>query len=183
MRTETIRAITNFVFVSDKPCKAGIIVVPGSSHRQLSLKAVELWRKGFASTVVFTGGFSEKLGIRESDFGKKIALENGLKDTSALTEGRSTNTKENAIEAYKLAKRKGCSVRTVILISKPYHARRLKMTFAKVFKDSLFFVVPVKDDRNITRTNWWKSKEGVAKVMEEIGKISEYFLKGDLALS
>jgi len=182
-RLETIKSITRFIFVSDKPQKADIIIVPGSSHPQLPIKAVNLYKKGYAHKLIFTGGFNNQMGKNDCDFGKEIALKNGIPDKDIFIESVSTNTKENAIEALKVIKKYQLAYKTILLVSKLYHSRRLKMTFSKVFNDSNLLIIPVKDNRDITRFNWWKDREKTSKVMEEIAKISEYFQKGDLSLN
>ncbi|MGB9706656.1 MAG: YdcF family protein [Microgenomates group bacterium] len=178
----TVKAITKFIFVEDKPQKADLIIVPGSSHPQLPQKAVSLYKEGFAPKILFTGGFNSKIRENECNFGKKIALKRGVPGKDIFCEKKSSNTKENALEAAKIVEKHKLPSRKIILISKPYHARRLKMTFAKFFPRSKLLIIPVKDKRKITSKNWWKSKEKIAKVMEEVQKIGEYYLKGDLSL-
>jgi len=178
----TIRAITNFIFVKDKPKRADLIIVPGSSQKQLPKKAVSLYKKGLATKILFTGGFNPKIGKNESDFGKEIALKAGVPQGGILMENKSSNTKENAEEAVKIVKKYKISCKRIILVSKPYHSRRLKMTFAKFFPRSEIIIIPVQDERIITASNWWKDKEKTNRVMEEVKKIGEYYLKGDLSL-
>ncbi len=57
-----INDITDFIFVSDEPCKVDLIVVVGGSYPQVPEKAAELYRKGFAPYVLTTGRYSCKLG-------------------------------------------------------------------------------------------------------------------------
>ena len=171
-------AIGKFIFVSDNPIKADLIIVPGSSHKQLPLKAIELYQKGFSRKIIFTGGYNNKLGQIESEFGQKLALSNGVKAEDIITETVSGNTKENAREAFKLVNKYKLPGKTILLISKSYHARRLKMTFARVFNKSRLLIIPVKDNLDISRENWWKDEEKKAKIYEEIRKIVKYFIKG-----
>ncbi|MEK7154764.1 MAG: YdcF family protein [Patescibacteria group bacterium] len=179
----TVNSITNFVFAQNPPSQADVIIVPGSSHRQLALTAVKLYKKRLAKKIIFTGGFNQKLGKSEADFGTEIALKKGVPDIYILRETKSKNTKENALQALVVIKKHKLAFKKILLISKPYHARRLKMTFSKVFPRSQLFVIPIEDDRKINRHNWWKSAEGIAKVMEELEKISQYYNKGDLSLN
>jgi len=178
----TVKAITNFIFVKDKPKRADLIIVPGSSQRQLPQKAIALYKKGFAPKILFTGGFNPKIGKNECDFGKEIALRAGVSLRDILSENHSSNTKENAEEAAKIVKNYKIPCKRIILVSKPYHSRRLKMTFAKFFPQSELLIIPVVDERKINSKNWWKNKEKIDRVMEEIKKIGEYYLKGDLSL-
>ncbi|OGM18278.1 hypothetical protein A2686_03705 [Candidatus Woesebacteria bacterium RIFCSPHIGHO2_01_FULL_38_10] len=181
-RLTTKKAITNFIFASDKPTKADLVIIPGSSHHQLPKKAVFLYKNGFCKKLLFTGGYSPKISKKECDFGKDIALKSGVPLKAIYFEGVSQNTKENAFESFKLTRKHKLKHKRLLLVCKPYHARRLKMTFANFFPNSQLFMIPVKDERDITKHNWWKNKDKIEKVMEEIGKISEYFLKGDLSL-
>lgn len=177
----TIEAITNFIFVKDLPIKADLIIVSGSSHPQLAKKAVELY-KSFAKKILFTGGFNPKINKKECDFGAEIAIDLGVSEKDILREGYSSNTKENAIESANLIKRQGLVYKTILLVCKLHHARRLKATFIRVFPKSRLLIIPIKDERNITRENWWKKKKKIDIVMGEVKKIGEYFLRGDLSL-
>ena len=42
-------------------------------------------------------------------------------------------------------------------------------------------IVDVKG-KNIGKDSWWSSEESIKRVLEELRRISEYTLKGDLAL-
>ena len=179
-RLNTIILITNFIFLKHRLQKADLIIVPGSSHPQLPQKAALLYQKGFAKKILFTGGFNPKSGKNDCDFGKKIALAESVAEEDIFCENQSTNTKENAIEARKLIQAKRLKSKTILLVCKTYHARRLQMTFGKIFPKSRLFFIPVIDKRKITKFNWWESKEKADMVMDELRKIGEYFLKGDL---
>ncbi len=180
-RLKTINAITKFIFIEDKPSKADLIIVPGSSHAGLAKKASELYLNGFARKVLFTGGYNPKIRKAESFFGKGTAIKSGLPAKDIFCEDKSTNTRENALATLALLKHLNLKYKKIILVSKPYHARRLLMTFRSVFPKVNFFIVTAKDDRNINKDNWWKNKEKADKVEEEIGKISIYLRRGDLS--
>ena len=180
--SETIITLTNFIFLNDPEEKADLIIVPGSSHKQLPQKAAQLFKKNLAKKIIFTGGFNPKLGEIEAEWCAKIALKSGIPKNKILLEKVATNTKENAIETFKLIRKGRLPFQKLVLVTKPYHARRVKMTFAKVFPNSRLLIIPVNDDRNITHNNWYKDKKKIYKIMEELGKISQYYLKGDLKL-
>ncbi len=82
----------------------------------------------------------------------------------------------------KIIKKEKLPHKTLLIISNAYHSRRVKMTFSKVFKNSKIRIIPVMDIRKIGKDNWWKDKTKTRVVMGEIGKIAEYYLKGDLSL-
>lgn len=181
-RLTTIKAITKFVFFEDNPQEADLIIVPGTRFKQLPEKACDLYKKGFASKILFAGGLNPKSGQIESKHAKGIALRMGVSKEDIVCENKSKNTKENAINSKKLVEKLKLKHKRVLLISKTYHARRLLMTFKKFFPESKFFVIPVEDKRKINKRNWWKSKKKARQVMEEVEKIGKYFLKEDLSI-
>lgn len=181
-KSNIIKAVSDLIFIKDPETTADLIIVPGSSHVKLPLKATDLYKKGLAKKIVFTGCFNQKLMEVESEWYFKLAVKVGVPEKDILLESKSTNTKENAVEAFKLIKTKKIPHKKIILVSKPHHSRRLKMTFSNVFKKSDIFIIPSVDDRKIEKNNWWKDKGKTQIVIEEVGKISEYYLKGDLSL-
>ncbi len=164
---KTIKAITDFIFLEDVPVKADLIIVPGSSHPQLPKKAVQLYKKGYARKIVFTGGFNPRINKKESDYGTEVAISLGVPEKDIFREGRSVNTKENAIKSSRIIKRHKLAYKKILLVCKPYHARRLKMTFAKFFSESQILLVPVIDRRNITKKNWGREGKKSDTVLEE----------------
>ena len=169
-----------FIFLEDKAVKSDIIIVPGSSQINIIKKAVDLYKLGFSKKIIFTGSFNEKIQKYESEFGKEYALSMGVNKKDIYVENKSTNTKENAVYARKIIDKYGLSSNKIILPCKTYHSMRVKMTFVSEFPKSKLIIMPVIDQRNITKNNWWKDDNKLEIVMEEVEKIGKYFLKGDL---
>ena len=48
-------AVTDFVFVSDAPEKADVILIPGSRHPANAIRAAELYRAGYAPYLLPSG--------------------------------------------------------------------------------------------------------------------------------
>lgn len=174
-----IGSITKFIFVEDRPQRADLIVVAGSGSTRVAKESLKLYKQGFANKIIFTGGFNEKLGKRESEFMADIAVRDGVDRKDIYLEKKSTNTKENAIESLRLVKASKLKHKIIIVVGKPYHALRLKMTFAKVFPKSKILVAPSKYD-SLSKKNWWKTEWGRWRVFAEVEKIGKYYIKGDL---
>lgn len=177
---QNIKVITDFIFLSDKLSKSDLIIVPGTCRIDIVKKALQIYNQGYAPFIFTTGGVKDDKGLAESEFQKQYLLDNGVPLDCIFNEIKSTNTKENAIYAKEELEKNYLPHQKIILISKTYHARRLLMTFIPSFPDSEILIAPVVDDRNITKDNWYNDKEKTDKVMEEVEKIGEYFLKGDL---
>ena len=60
MTDRIITDISDFIFVSDKPCKVDAIFLPGGSHPEQPEYAAELYKKGFAPVCIVSGGVSVK---------------------------------------------------------------------------------------------------------------------------
>lgn len=60
MTDRIITDISDFIFVSDNPCKVDTIFLPGGSHPEQPEYAAELYNKGFAPILIVSGGVSVK---------------------------------------------------------------------------------------------------------------------------
>lgn len=177
-----IKAISNFIFISDKLSKSDIIIVPGTFRIGIVDKALEVYNKGLADYIVTTGGVRNEEGVSESEFQRQYLIDHGVPEGKILHESKSTNTKENAIYAREVIDSNNLKFAKIILISKTYHSRRILMTFIPSFEDSDIKIADVVDERNITKDNWSEDEDKTNKVLEEIEKIGRYFLKGDLSI-
>ena len=62
MTHDRIKDISDFIFISDPPEKTDIIIFPGGSYPELSERAQELYRQGFAPLILPSGKYSIKHG-------------------------------------------------------------------------------------------------------------------------
>lgn len=180
---QNIKDITNFIFLEIKPIKKGILIVPGTYRPQIVKKAYEVYSLKKAKFIITTGGVNQSdYDVCESEFQRDYLLKKGVPKEIIYFETKSTNTKENAVEALKIAKKHKLDKSHIILVSKTYHARRIYMTYRNVFVGSDISLVTVVDERKITKNNWYRDKKKKEKVMEEVEKIGKYFLRGDLSI-
>lgn len=181
-RLDIIRLISNLIFIEDEVAGADLMIVPGSSQLSVVKKAVGIYKKGLCKKIIFTGSFNDKLLETESEWSRSYALKRGVCNGDIFCESKSTNTKENAVFARKLAKSHNLKLTTIIIPCKTYHAMRVKMTFRSEFPTSRLLIIPVVDQRQIIKSNWYRDVEKKQIVMKELEKIGCYFLKGDISL-
>jgi len=180
---QNIKDITNFIFLEIKPVKKGIVIIPGTYRPQIVKKAYEVYLSKKATFIITTGGISRpEYDVYESEYQRDYLVKKGVPKEIIYIETKSTNTKENAVEAMKIAKKHKLDTSHIILVSKTYHARRIYMTYRNVFVGSDISLVTAVDERKITKNNWYKNRMKKEKVMEEVEKIGKYFLKGDLSI-
>ena len=87
--------------------------------------ALELWQRGLAPRLIFTGGMGVGDTTSEAAVSRNYALRHGVPDTAILMEeeGRTTRESLAAVSAIMHARQ----MRTAILVSDPFHMLRLRI--------------------------------------------------------
>lgn len=194
MNNRIINDITNFIFVEDKPQKVDAIFLPGGSHPEQPEYAVELYRKGYAKWLIPSGGVSVKRdswpGVRskadiyngdyqsDCDFLTDVFIKNGVPSDVIVGEDKSGHTRDNAFLSRMVVYEKGIEIKTAIIVCKAFHARRCLMLYQMAFPDTTFFVCPVVC-MGITKDNWYKSEQGINRVLGELARCGNQFV-GDI---
>ncbi len=150
-----------WVAEADRPGKVDVIVCLNGSERVK--KAAELYHQGLAPKVILTAGKDKKdlaqLGIPEKHI--------------ALAEGPMT-TYQEALAVKAMLPFSG--VRSAIVISDPYHLKRVRWTFRQVLKDSRVKFYFVSSDLPWEGQGWWREGQSRVPVALEISKIVYYRL-------
>lgn len=194
MNNRIINDITNFIFVEDKPQKVDAIFLPGGSHPEQPEYAAELYRKGYAKWLVPSGGISVKRdkwpGVRskadiyngdyqsDCDFFTDVFIKNGVPSDVIVGEDKSGHTRDNAFLSRMVVYEKGIEIKTAIIVCKAFHARRCLMLYQMAFPNTTFYVCPVVC-MGITRDNWYKSEQGIDRVLGELARCGNQFV-GDI---
>ena len=194
MNNRIINDITNFIFVEDKPQKVDAIFLPGGSHPEQPEYAAELYRKGYAKWLVPSGGVSVKRdkwpGVRskadiyngdyqsDCDFFTDVFIKNGVPSDVIVGEDKSGHTRDNAFLSRMVVYEKGIEIKTAIIVCKAFHARRCLMLYQMAFPDTKFYVCPVVC-MGITKDNWYKSEQGIDRVLGELARCGNQFV-GDI---
>ena len=87
--------------------------------------ALELWQRGLAPRLIFTGGTGIGDTTSEAAVSRIYALRHGVPDTAILMENEGRTTRESlaAVSAIMRARQ----MRTAILVSDPFHMLRLRI--------------------------------------------------------
>lgn len=190
MNNRIITDITNFIFIEDKPQKVDAIFLPGGSHPEQPEYAAELYRKGYAKWLVPSGGISVKRdkwpGVRskadiyngdyqsDCDFFTDVFIKNGVPSDVIVGEDKSGHTRDNAFLSRMVVYEKGIEIKTAIIVCKAFHARRCLMLYQMAFPDTKFYVCPVVC-MGITKDNWYKSEQGIDRVLGELARCGNQF--------
>ena len=201
MTNRIITDISEFIFVSDTPRKVDAIFLPGGSHPEQPEYAAELYKQGIAPILIVSGGVSVKKqrfdGVKskadiyngnyktDCEFLTDVLNKNGVLLEQIYGEDKSGHTRDNAFFSKKVADENGLSIKTAIIVCKAFHARRCLMLYSLAFPDTKFYVCPVAC-MGITKENWYKTEQGIDRVLGELARcgnqfvvdIKEYFKNG-----
>jgi len=129
------RRIWSYLKLNHRVEIADCILVLGSHDTRVAERGAELFLQGWAPWLIFSGGrgsITQKLWDRsEAEVFADIALGMGVAAKRILKEEGSTNTGENIRFTRELLKGEGRSVKSVLLVQKPYMERRAYATFQK----------------------------------------------------
>lgn len=191
---EIITDISNFIFVSDAPETVDAIFLPGGSYPEPPEYAAELYRKKYAKWLIPSGGVSVKRdkwpgvhakadrynGDYQSDyeFFTDVLIQNGVPADAIIGENQSGHTRDNAFLSRKAVDEKGIEIKTALIVCKAFHARRCLMLYQMAFPDVAIKVCPV-HCFNITKENWYKSEQGIDRVLGELARCGNQFA-GDI---
>lgn len=189
-----IEDITDFIFLETKLQPADMIFIPGGSSPELGEYAAELYKKEFAPRVMPSGGVSVKTGVfngvktrkeiysltylTDCAFLTDVLTKNGVPIEAIYQENESGYTKENAFFSRRLADRHQLSIGKAILVCKCFHARRAYMSYQLAFPETDFYIHPVPYDNGdtvLTRENWFKTDEGIDRVLGELMRCANQF--------
>lgn len=190
-----IQDISDFIFVSDTPTDADIIMVPGGSHPELPEAAAQLYHEEYAPLILIGGGVSITTGKfpgpksktkiysgnyqTEYEFYLDVLQKNDVPDEAIIGEDQSSFTRENGIYARQLIDEKQISVRSALIVCKAFHARRCLMAYQAAFPAVDFYVIPV-SGYDITKENWYQYEESITRVMGELRRIGDQFTVADI---
>ncbi len=115
----------------DQATKADCIIILGSAieddrpspvFEKRIQHGIQLHKKGFASTIIFTGGIGDRERYSESLVAQNYAIENGIPASQILIEEQSRTTQQNLAEAQAIMQQR--QFKSAIIVSDPLHMKR-----------------------------------------------------------
>lgn len=185
--------IGKFIFLSQKPVRADLIVIPGAPIKELAEHGAYLWKKGYAPKILVSGKYYMTYESLEDEFNRfsassgdcrsckteaeylsRIMVEHGVEEDKIIQEKEATNTFDNAKFSRKIIENDLKDVKHILLCCQAFHARRALMTFQSELRDIEITVCPVVT-RNIDINNWMDNLKSYNLVLSELRKCAEYF--------
>ncbi|MBU2541447.1 MAG: YdcF family protein [Candidatus Omnitrophica bacterium] len=137
------------LMISDAFQKADAIVVfaggvgesgmAGQGYQERVQHAVRLYRKGYANHLIFSSGYTYI--FHEPQVMKALAVSLGMPEGRIILEDKAKNTYENVLFTGEILERNDW--KEILLISSPYHMRRVSLVFRKNAPDTEVLYTPI----------------------------------------
>lgn len=145
-----------------------IVAISGGETQQRTRQAVELYEKGLAPKLLFSGAAQDKSGPSNAAAMKMAAIKAGVPEQNILIEERSVNTLENAAATAPIIK--SLNADTVILVTSPYHQRRASTNFREILGPDVNIINYSSKDSSWRKNNWWQSEYTTSLTLSEVQK-------------
>lgn len=169
--------------ISARPVPADAIVVfaggvgesgrAGGGYQERVKQAVDLYRDGYATHIIFSSGFV--FAFQEADVMRALAIENGVPPPAIELETHAANTYQNVLFSSRIAKEHGW--RRVLLVSSPYHMRRALLTWHHVAPAVAVVPTPVPVSQFYSHA-YGASLEQIRGILQEYAAIVVYWWRG-----
>jgi uncharacterized SAM-binding protein YcdF (DUF218 family)/glycosyltransferase involved in cell wall biosynthesis len=100
----------------------------GGGYQERVKEAVDLYKAGYASRMIFSSGFV--FAFPEAEIMRSLAVSNGVPASAIQLETHAGNTYQNVLLTRAIAESNGWH--HVLLVSSPYHMRRAVLTWRRV---------------------------------------------------
>ena len=160
------------------PKRADAIVVLGGDDGDRALRALDLYRGGYAPTIVLTGlEHGNAAPPANITWRAEFLAARGVPRSALRFEVASRNSYTEATNMLGLMRQQGW--RSVLVVSDPPHMRRLAWTWERIFKGSgLHYVLVPSSAPWWSAGNWWHDEQSGAFVIMEYIKLAYYVVKG-----
>jgi uncharacterized SAM-binding protein YcdF (DUF218 family) len=146
-----------------------IVAISGGDTTARTKEAIKLYQDGWAPRIIFSGAAEDKTGPSNAQVMADLAVSEGVPPRDIITEDLSETTEQNAAKTQQVFAQ--YDVRSVIVVTSPYHLRRAKIEFTHDSKGIAVRVHPASNDSGWSNW-WWLTPTGWYLALGELVKIS-----------
>lgn len=155
-----------------------IVVVSGGDTPARTEAGVQLFKHGWASTLILSGAAQDKTGLSNAAAMKLQAVAEGVSPDAILIDENSENTAQNAQDTGSIFQSRG--FQRVILVTSGYHQRRADLEFEKNAGSSVKILNhPLLSDRDWSIW-WWATPGGWWLAGSEVIRIIAFYIAGGM---
>jgi uncharacterized SAM-binding protein YcdF (DUF218 family) len=145
----------------------------GGGFQERVTTAINLYRAGHASRLVFSSGFVYTM--REAEVMKAVAVANGVPAGAIILEESAANTYENVAFTKRILDAHGW--RRILLVSSPYHMRRAMATWRKIAPEIAVTPTPAQASLFYDHERG-ASLEQIRGLLHEVAAMAQYWWRG-----
>ncbi|MBL7963471.1 MAG: YdcF family protein [Flavobacteriales bacterium] len=182
LRIPLLSAMGAFLVAEDALHHADAIHVLGGASWERPLEGARLFKEGYADRVVCTSENVPQdlqalgLDLSEAELARMVLVQHGVPESAAIALRKATSTKEEADAILEYALSLGQD--TLILVSTPFHLRRMAYVFRSKFKKAgVTVILHGAPTARYDMARWWRYEEGLLMVNNEYVKLGYYLLK------
>jgi len=182
-RQQILQKIGNFLIVTSDLYPVDVIhVIAGDDYR--TEYAIQLYKQGYAKYIFFTGGWCKIHGWDHGIHGQQLALSRGIPlEAIAVDDASVTSTYSEIVRLNAWIEQGSDPVRSVIMVSDPFHMRRTMWTSHFVLGDEIRVLsAPIPFDQTPYTSQWWLDGPSEKYVKDEYIKLAYYFLRYQLSM-
>ncbi len=183
MDTDTaIRVAWDYLGACPPPEKSDILFLLGNEDLRCGDCAARLWREGYAPLLVTSGATGRSTaGVftkSEAELFADRAAAGGVPRDAIVMESRASNTGENVRLTRALLADRGVNARRVLIVQKPYAARRVLATLALHWPEPAFSFAAHTRDFDEYCADGRSRDEVVAMLAGELHRVAVYPSRG-----
>ncbi|MHB8630879.1 MAG: YdcF family protein [Candidatus Limnocylindria bacterium] len=152
-----------------KPADA-IVALSGDTGAR-TRTAVDLWKRGYAPVIIFSGASEDPTSVASGELMKRDAVAAGVPAAAILVDPSSYTTEQNARGVADLMT--AHHFWSAILVTSPYHQRRASYLFSRDFGPAhlTFINYPARDPQWDPNT-WWLEEPARTLTVVELAKLT-----------
>lgn len=176
-----------WLVAEDEPEDADVVVVLMGSGPDRVLQAVDLYREGYADTLLAVhNGVNGYQLVREkgidyptdADLAKMVAGVLGVSEADfIILDGPADSTRDEAVYVREFLKKRE-DINSILLVTSKYHSFRSSLVFNKAVgsldRDIKIISSPSKYD-SFNEQEWWQEREDMKRVFLEYCKLVNYY--------
>ncbi len=181
-KQNSLKAIEDFLIIHpDKLRRSPLLIIFGCSDLKVSNVAADIFCRGYCKYILISGGLNRRNGFIEAEYHRDNLVDLGVPEDNILIEDKAQNTLENVLFSKLIIKKHFKKFpQRIIVVCQCFHGRRVLMTLKKFFPKKVEYILQPVETKGHRVKNWWKNPQQRRHIIEEIKKIGEYILKGDI---
>jgi len=171
-------AAGDFLVIRDDLWPADVIhIIAGEDDR--TDYAIQLYKQGYGRQIFFTGGWCTFHGYYHGQHGAERAAAQGVEPASiTFDDSRVISTYDEVVLLKEFIAESQTPIRSVIVVSDPYHMRRARWTTQAVLgSETRVQMAPVPFEMSRYRRRWWTDAASRQYVRDEYLKIFYYLAR------